>query len=418
MTKKNSKKSCKAQLSWLDKLAASFHWIIIGCASCTVLLFAFHVSANLNKPPLITNFDIKDDFYLRDVFFGGEPWLILCSDSKNAHHINGTLRETFVETAKLLNDQDFAGNTFTTKSGIVDCTRLLPSGKSIYERLNLDAKLAPVVFLSVGGDKPKQLEPSMLKRKTGKMKQKSGKSEKYDVDLFRPLALAIKQRLQKRYEILNVEDSVSLNSKCTERKFCALVIGSEPLSKSTKSILDSVSRNMPMVRWAYIDVGDAGFELNVLDEITNGVSDIKPDFSSIVLFKKKQFKTMKGRQTLSQLDKRSIVKFLQKASADGMKEGFNSLKKGPKVKRKSKVSKKANSRHKKKQAKEAESSNSSPNKMESEEEKLRQLEHEKQRRAEIDRERMKFVPQFNDEDDDSFIVFEDLDHDDIDEIVL
>ena len=81
---------------------------------------------------------------------GGEPWLIWCSDSATAGADGTAPADIISELAPLLEG--------TARVGSLDCTSKLPSGKSVYTKLGLDAAQAPVMFVSPKqGKKPQQL---------------------------------------------------------------------------------------------------------------------------------------------------------------------------------------------------------------------------------------------------------------------
>ena len=78
---------------------------------------------------------------LKDVFFGREPWLVLCDT-------NGTVDSVFEAVSR--RDKG-------VKFGVLDCAAQLPSKKSTFERLKLNQNAGnPVLFFSGFGRDPKQ----------------------------------------------------------------------------------------------------------------------------------------------------------------------------------------------------------------------------------------------------------------------
>jgi len=120
-----------------------------------VVAMLLNVYYNLTAESPVKYIDGESDQALQEVFFGGQPWVVLCADSKKAL-VEGELRETYTAAADNMKE--------VVKFAAMSCNRTLPSGKTVYERLKLDVAKSPVMFLSVGGDKPIQLLPALLKK--------------------------------------------------------------------------------------------------------------------------------------------------------------------------------------------------------------------------------------------------------------
>ena len=86
---------------------------------------------------------------LREVFSGGEPWLVWCSDSSDGHDVSA-MHSIVDQAAPLLMG--------VARVGILDCEEELPSGKTTYEKLHLDES-SPTLFLAANGAAPRGERP-------------------------------------------------------------------------------------------------------------------------------------------------------------------------------------------------------------------------------------------------------------------
>lgn len=85
--------------------------------------------------------DSHDD-RLKDVFFGRSPHLVLCT--------NGSSVDTVFQSA--------SRNEKNVVFSVLDCSAKLPSGKSTFERLDLNQDVTlPIMFFTGYGRDPKQL---------------------------------------------------------------------------------------------------------------------------------------------------------------------------------------------------------------------------------------------------------------------
>lgn len=93
---------------------------------------------------------------LKRVFFGGYSWVIMCStfNSKQLEY------ESIIVQAASFVDAAIPNANLTVAS--LDCSRVLPSGESVYSRFSLDPTHAPVVFTVAYGGKPSQVPLSYL----------------------------------------------------------------------------------------------------------------------------------------------------------------------------------------------------------------------------------------------------------------
>ena len=90
---------------------------------------------------------------LQNVFFGGEPWLVLCRAKSDKHS-----SPAFFKSMSLIGGEGYEGRL---NYGILDCDLPLPSNKTTLERFNLtvtgDIKKALPMFYVANGQPPKML---------------------------------------------------------------------------------------------------------------------------------------------------------------------------------------------------------------------------------------------------------------------
>jgi len=95
---------------------------------------------------------------LRDVFYGGHPWLIYCMRNTTAARAEAAVSNSTYNTVFLA-----AGTAMGAKRlqlGELDCTKKLPSGKSTMKRFKLVKPLGkgnPVLLLCANGAPPRQI---------------------------------------------------------------------------------------------------------------------------------------------------------------------------------------------------------------------------------------------------------------------
>ena len=106
--------------------------------SIAAVLAALYLGWRLTVSVVYLN---PSDESLKDVFFGRDPWLILCgSPSDNVDSV-------FEGTSRKLKGIKF---------GVLDCSEPLPSKKTTLERLKLSQNGGPVLFFTGYGRDPKQ----------------------------------------------------------------------------------------------------------------------------------------------------------------------------------------------------------------------------------------------------------------------
>jgi hypothetical protein len=161
---------------------------------------------------------------LQEVFSGGSPWLVWCSDSTDGADVSAV--HSIVDQASPL----LMG---VSKTGILDCSQELPSGKTTYKKLGLAAKNGePTLFFVANGAKPRQLS------------SKHAKSAQSIVAFVTKNADPVMRRPT------STED---LQAHCLARKWCALVLTDGRLSEPHKSEAAALMREHRSVQFNAVD---------------------------------------------------------------------------------------------------------------------------------------------------------------------
>lgn len=159
---------------------------------------------------------------LREVFSGGEPWLVWCSDSSDGHDVSA-MHSIVDQAAPLLMG--------VARVGILDCEEELPSGKTTYEKLHLDES-SPTLFLAANGAAPKPL------------KAKNVKSANSIVKFVTKHAQPVLRR---------PTSADDLKDHCLGRKWCAVVLTDGRLRDEFKSDTNALMRNNRGVSFNAVD---------------------------------------------------------------------------------------------------------------------------------------------------------------------
>ena len=69
--------------------------------------------------------------------------------------------------------------------------------------MKLDKNKAPVLFLSVGGDRPEQLEPKLLKKQV----------KYHEIGV---LASTVQQKLASRFSVMSLTSAAQMKKKCID----------------------------------------------------------------------------------------------------------------------------------------------------------------------------------------------------------
>uniref|UniRef100_A0A7S2BH57 Uncharacterized protein n=1 Tax=Florenciella parvula TaxID=236787 RepID=A0A7S2BH57_9STRA len=152
---------------------------------------------------------------LKEVFFGRDPWVVICT--------NSSVHEVFEGASTKVKDVNF---------GVLDCNAQLPSKKTTMQRLKLEKK-KPVMFYSAYGRKPRQLQPKLL-------------SSEYS--LVREL------RALGMMHAVKVKDTMHLQEACLSRAACGLVLTtSGNVDDTSLETLNALSDEFSSMNWVVVD---------------------------------------------------------------------------------------------------------------------------------------------------------------------
>jgi len=120
------------------------HWQILTAVGLIVVaMFASAFVQFSYSDQHIYQIRTSDTILMHKVFKSGEPWTVLCSKPDDI------LPKLFDKASKKLVGKSFIG--------VLDCSEILGSGKSVYERFNIRRDITPTIFTVANGEKPKQV---------------------------------------------------------------------------------------------------------------------------------------------------------------------------------------------------------------------------------------------------------------------
>ena len=104
-------------------------------------------------PPGIEAIDAADPARLKQVLFGGDPWLLQCDSGRpfSGQHLPRPFRSN---PAFHVSRSTLRG---LVRFGVVDCEHELPSNKTLVAKLGLVRRTQPLLIFAAGGGNPKQL---------------------------------------------------------------------------------------------------------------------------------------------------------------------------------------------------------------------------------------------------------------------
>jgi hypothetical protein len=171
---------------------------------------------------------------LKEVFSGGEPWVVWCSDAAG---LDLAATHSIIEQAAPL----LGG---AVRVGVLDCSALLPSGKSTYEKLKLNSTESPVMFFSANGQKPHQVRAKHAKSVKSLVEYATSKSTPL---LRRPTSTAM------------------LQQHCLSAKWCALVLTDGRLSEPYKSDVDELVGRFRNVQFNALDASKYRYRMHQIN---------------------------------------------------------------------------------------------------------------------------------------------------------
>ena len=162
------------------------------------------------------NFNRRSPCFVQ-VFFGREPWIVLCSNGESVDPV-------FEATSRKEKGVSF---------GVLDCGAQLPSKKSTFERLKLNANVpGPVLFFAGYGRDPKQLPTKLLRNQ---------------YVLRKELTALTKTHATK------IKDTTQPYRKCLKKGKCGLVLAGGELDPGSVAALNEASDASPDFSWVILD---------------------------------------------------------------------------------------------------------------------------------------------------------------------
>ena len=169
-----------------------------------------------------------DEAKLKEIFFSGEPYVVYCQAGQSK-----LVPKLLIEGANML------PRGFST--AMLNCGEVMPSsGKSVYERFELDPKDMPA-FVVANGEKPKQYNRNSF----------------YNMEYFAEFAK--NHAVPKMKEVGN---EIQFRNYCTEKSKCVAIGHKGKLTDSTKASIESTMTYFRKQRFASIDTGKFAIKLD------------------------------------------------------------------------------------------------------------------------------------------------------------
>jgi len=206
----------------------------------------------------IPRIDVNDQLALREVFFGegasGKDFAVLCHPEAKDGSVGLPISSVFQDS----HDDGSA----PVEYALIDCDHVLPdSGKTIYEKFNLNKMKRPTVFISGKVGPPKQVAEKHLK--TGMQ-----------------LTKFLKHMLEPH--AVKIEKSKELKEKCLNKDVCALLLkGTTKPEPFVKHAMANLLGKFPSVQFAVVDT-----TLLFLTNLEEYLPEYVPGEHRFVVFKK------------------------------------------------------------------------------------------------------------------------------------
>ena len=208
----------QAPPEWYTKLATlPFKWwhavlVILGPT------FALLMYQSASNP--VTLIIPENKNMLKQVFMSGEPWCVLC------HNESTPIMPTFEAVATRLSDE--------MSFGVLDCNAKLPdSGVSIIRRFKLNVQDRPVVFVTGGGPRPKQID---------------ARHTRIEYEFVKHVRLAAKKG------VVEIETTNHLATRCLAKPVCALVLqGFDDMSTGSRQAVDALMKEHREMTFGMVD---------------------------------------------------------------------------------------------------------------------------------------------------------------------
>lgn len=168
-------------------------------------------------------FDPLDTAKMKDVLFGGDPWVVYCVDNVT---VNQRLPKFLEEGAELLHSEG-------VKLAVIPCWEKMASGKTLADRFKFRPK-PPVMFSVVNGDSPKLLNVGTMGEGKDLLKQ-------VDMKKMKP-------------RISPVQKLKAWTGSCTSRRAC-VVLGYKkmPALDAAKKVMEPLLPEFRSMRVVSVD---------------------------------------------------------------------------------------------------------------------------------------------------------------------
>ena len=198
----------------------------------------------------------EDSDVLRDVFHSGEPWLVWCEDSTSGVDLSPT-HSVVEQAAPLLKGAAHVGR--------LDCSAVLPSGKTTYDKLGLNSTASPVMFFVANGQKPWQVKASHMKSVKALVEYATLKAAPV---LRRPTSTQM------------------LQQNCLSAKWCALVLTDGKLMEPHKSDVEDLMSSFRNVQFNAIDASK--YRLGTMPKVLRKGEPSNDEPSMVLIHRSKQ----------------------------------------------------------------------------------------------------------------------------------
>ena len=169
--------------------------------------------------------NVHDVNVMQEVFKSGQPWLILCTEPDTP------LPPVFEKAIKILFNKKNENEYMDI--GVMDCTKTLPSGKSVLARFHLKSSIFPTVFTVANGEKPHQI---------------------VNVDtLYTGKALVKKALGNVKKRHVQVSSTETLKTKCLKSTYCVLLLRNAKLAVYEKQWMEKLMKEFKKVSFVWMD---------------------------------------------------------------------------------------------------------------------------------------------------------------------
>jgi hypothetical protein len=231
------------------QLVLPFDPVALDCPPCAVC----SEGVLTNEPPvpcptpttfIIEKLSSDASNELKQVFFSGDSWIIICSEYTQAGL-----------DSKLIAAASFLSVSFPDADlhlGTINCSTYLPSGRSILQRFKLDPH-APVVFAVAHGNKPVQAPRRNLED---------------------ALQISWWMRQKTKPRLWPVRNSSTLATRCLSRKTCVVFLHkSPPLLEDQASLILQLQDSPQFRRLHFVSVNCSLFSLELSEPLEGSYSN-------------------------------------------------------------------------------------------------------------------------------------------------